>query len=234
MSNCPPEDVLEQRLAGQLSAQESGQIDQHIERCAACQAALDRLTDSATDPLLPQRATETSKPASQDEDAALAALMAELVRHPPSEIDLATAALDFSARDTSTPDNSDSGASAAPLPLDTIGSYRIVKQLNHGSTGMLYVARDESLNRTVAIKVLRGEHAHSEQAQRRLLREARAAGSLKHDHIVHIYEVGQQPDSTPYIVMEYVDGESVAADGVIYAGLALDFGYTLLPVRQAN
>jgi hypothetical protein len=75
--------------------------------------------------------------------------------------------------------------------------------------GEVYRARDTRLDRTVAIKVLPAHLSDSPEAQQRFDREARAISSLSHPNICHLYDVGQH-DGTSYLVMEYLEGETLA------------------------
>ncbi len=72
--------------------------------------------------------------------------------------------------------------------------------------GVVYLATDPLLRRTVAIKVL---PAHDDDLRERFAREARSAASLKHNHVVTIYDIGED-DGKPFIAMEFLDGESMA------------------------
>jgi serine/threonine protein kinase len=89
------------------------------------------------------------------------------------------------------------------------GHYEIVKQLGAGGMGEVYLARDTKLNRRVAIKILRENLLSDEQANRRLLREARAAALLEHPAICAIYEVSETADCN-FIVMQFAEGETLA------------------------
>lgn len=92
--------------------------------------------------------------------------------------------------------------------LERIGHYRIVEELGRGGMGTVYRAHEESLNRSVAIKVL-GEHlAHDPEYVKRFLREARSAAALSHPNIVQIYFIGEE-DGKHFFVMEYVQGRSL-------------------------
>jgi serine/threonine protein kinase len=91
---------------------------------------------------------------------------------------------------------------------ERIAHYRIEGLLGAGGMGEVWSAFDEKLERRVAIKILPEERA-SDDARGRMLREARAAGALHHPGIVPIYDTGEI-DGLSYIVMEWVEGETVA------------------------
>jgi len=89
----------------------------------------------------------------------------------------------------------------------TIGRFRIDRRLGEGGMGVVYAAYDDALQREVAVKLLRTEGAVRSSA---LLREARAAARITHPSVCTIYEVGEH-EGTPFLVMELLDGETVAA-----------------------
>ena len=84
-----------------------------------------------------------------------------------------------------------------------IGRYEILEEIASGGQGSVYRARDVSLNRVVALKVLHPHWARNAQYRERFLREARTAASLTHPNVVTIYEVGEEGDQL-YIAMEYL------------------------------
>ena len=90
-----------------------------------------------------------------------------------------------------------------------LGPYEIVSPLGAGGMGEVYRARDTRLERTVAIKILPAHLSHDLEARDRFNREARAISSLSHPNICHLYDVGEQ-DGTSYLVMEYLEGETLA------------------------
>lgn len=87
--------------------------------------------------------------------------------------------------------------------------YEIQGLLGEGGTAMVYLAMDQLLGRPVAVKVLRPEYSHDEKFVTRFRREARASAQLSHPNIVQVFDVGQD-DGIDYIVMEYVDGYTLA------------------------
>ena len=92
----------------------------------------------------------------------------------------------------------------------TIAKYRILAPLGSGGMGDVYLAQDEQLGRRVAIKVLDPALATQPQRLERFRHEARAVAALNHPHVVHIYEAGVH-EGVPYIVMEHVEGTTLAA-----------------------
>jgi eukaryotic-like serine/threonine-protein kinase len=104
-----------------------------------------------------------------------------------------------------------------------LGPYEVLALIGAGGMGEVYRARDPRLNREVAIKVLPADRLTDEGRRQRFLREARAAATLTHPHIVTIYEV-ESADGVDFLVMEYVRGKSL--DAVIPRG-GLRLGETL-------
>ncbi len=93
------------------------------------------------------------------------------------------------------------------------GRYEVLQEIGRGAMGVVYQARDPKINRLVAIKTISlAGHSPEEQLEyrERFLREAEAAGRLSHPGIVTIFDVGEEPETrNPYIVMEFVGGESM-------------------------
>jgi eukaryotic-like serine/threonine-protein kinase len=96
---------------------------------------------------------------------------------------------------------------------ERFGRYEILTELGRGAMGIVYKARDPKINRVVAVKTfsLAGQPPEEEQEYRdRFFREAEAAGRLSHPGIVTVFDVGEEPETrAPYIVMEYVAGQSL-------------------------
>ena|SRR2546428_715747 len=95
------------------------------------------------------------------------------------------------------------------MTAGTISHYQILQKLAAGGMGEVYFAEDTQLHRTAAIKFLSLESTADERTRKRLVREAQAAAALDHPHICTIHEVGEE-DGHTFIVMQYVEGETLA------------------------
>ncbi|HVG26394.1 MAG TPA: protein kinase, partial [Acidobacteriaceae bacterium] len=89
-----------------------------------------------------------------------------------------------------------------------IGRYRVLGHLGRGGMGEVFLARDASLGRKVALKLLRAEFTGNEERLRRFRQEARAASALNHPNILTIHEIGQA-DTLHFMATEYVEGETL-------------------------
>jgi serine/threonine protein kinase/tetratricopeptide (TPR) repeat protein len=94
------------------------------------------------------------------------------------------------------------------IELTQVGPFRIVKLIAEGGMGAVYEAVDQRLGRPVALKVIRPEVAEHERARARFLREAHAAAALEHDHIVRIFQVGEDR-GTLYLAMQLLRGRTL-------------------------
>jgi serine/threonine-protein kinase len=108
----------------------------------------------------------------------------------------------------------------------TIAHYKVTAKLGAGGMGKVYRARDETLDRDVALKVLPADALQDPVARARLLREARSAAALNHPNICTIHEIGET-EGRAYIAMELVEGRPLSAhlaEGPQPAELALRYG----------
>src|SRR5437588_263274 len=122
-----------------------------------------------------------------------------------------------------------------PLPMDIslgqptkIGAYDVVSVIGRGGMGTVYKATDPRIGRLVAVKVLIGA-GHDSDLLARFYREARYTGSLQHQNIVTVYELGEQ-NGYPYMVMEYLDG--ISLDAFISSGQAMPVSEKLRVILQ--
>jgi predicted Ser/Thr protein kinase len=111
-----------------------------------------------------------------------------------------------------------------------LSNYRLERLLGAGGMGSVYLARDLALDRLVAIKFISPDRAGDDSARRRLIREARAAAALEHPNICGVHEVIDAPDGRACIVMQYVEGRTLAdvlRDGPLDVRLALSIAADL-------
>jgi len=101
------------------------------------------------------------------------------------------------------------GGSRKTAPLPEVPGYEIVGELGRGGMGVVYKARHLRLNRTVALKMVRGAGTPDARAVARFLVEAEAMAAIRHPHVVQVYESGEH-DHSPYLVLEYLPGGALS------------------------
>ena len=110
----------------------------------------------------------------------------------------------------STVDASDATKSYKPRACaQSGGRFRILRFHAEGALGAIYVARDEELNRDVALKQIKDEPAYDPNARVRFVREAEITGRLEHPGIVPVYGLGEYADGRPEYAMRFIEGESL-------------------------
>ncbi|MGE3167102.1 MAG: serine/threonine protein kinase [Planctomycetota bacterium] len=100
------------------------------------------------------------------------------------------------------------GALRASLPPERIGGFQILERIGAGAVGTVYKARQLSLDKVVALKVLNQSLSKNPKFVEQFIREAKAVGRLNHPHIVHAIDAGEA-DGYDYLAMEYVPGETL-------------------------
>jgi len=206
---CPDLAGLREYLLGRMSEPSAAAVEAHLAACAECRKLLP--TVQAEDDLVADFRTQAGRaePAGALLDRLAVDLRGRLL--PPD----ATKAQPAPARREPPPVVEAMRAQESWLPgleeiteIKQVGSYRILRTLGAGGMGMVFQAEDVQLKRLVALKVMKPALAANELALRRFLREARAAAAVKHDHIVTIYQVGEDQDM-PFLAMEFLEGESL-------------------------
>ena len=105
-----------------------------------------------------------------------------------------------------------SAAPNLPSPGDVVaGKYRIERLIGRGGMGAVFAAEHMLLGQRVALKLLLGELSDSPEATARFMNEARAAAQIRGEHVVRVLDIGQLPNGTPFMVLEYLEGSDLAA-----------------------
>lgn len=195
MTHCPTSDDLQGLLADRLSRTEVEAVEAHVETCAGCQQALERLTSCAD-------TSEGGEPTSTNKSGADFLRRVEQQRSTATQ---PTPVLDRMARLLS-PLPKD--GTAGPEPLPTVAGYEVVAELGRGGMGIVYQARDVTLGRLVAVKMMRPEVARLPTERQRFLREAQSMAALEHENLISIYQVGER-DGLPFFIMPFLPGESL-------------------------
>ncbi|MBY0525422.1 MAG: protein kinase [Gemmataceae bacterium] len=194
---CPSESALHAFQLGNLPEPSLSEVAAHLESCPKCEARAQRL-DTHVDPVL--SAIRKNEAVIQDtlmgDNAPLPA-----PKPPTSRTPAVKGQVQVSYTFLSPPVKSGD--------LGRLGNYRVLRLLGKGGMGYVFHAEDMTLARGVALKVMKPEIGQDGESGQRFLREARLMSSLKHEHLVTVYQVGQE-GSAVYLAMELLEGESLA------------------------
>jgi serine/threonine protein kinase len=102
------------------------------------------------------------------------------------------------------------GGSGSVSVGDSVGDFRILRQIGEGGMGVVFLARDERLERQVALKVVAPHLAEDQEFRQRFIAEARSAAAIDHPNVVTVYSSGMV-DGTLYMAMKYVKGTDLRA-----------------------
>jgi serine/threonine protein kinase/tetratricopeptide (TPR) repeat protein len=97
----------------------------------------------------------------------------------------------------------------APLSHPATARFRIIRPYQRGGLGQVSLARDDELNREVALKEILPKHADNDEARQRFLMEAEITGSLEHPGVVPVYGLGQYADGRPFYAMRFIRGDNM-------------------------
>jgi serine/threonine-protein kinase len=125
------------------------------------------------------------------------------------------------------------GAKGPGMEGSVIGNYRVVRKLTEGGMGTVYEAVHDRLGKRAALKTLHPEFARRPEFVQRLIDEARAVSLVDHPGLVEVFDCGLDENGTAYILMEYLNGETLGARlKAIHGRGRLDFSVTLRIARQ--
>jgi hypothetical protein len=198
ISSCPSPERLRQLLGPGLSPAEQADLVAHLDGCAECRRALERLTGAS--PGLLEAAGSLAGTAYFDE-AALRRVLAHLEEDPDLTVLYRAGGRPAWVGTLLRP-------AQTPEALGRLGDYEVTGVLGRGGMGLVLKAFDPELKRPVAVKALARELAGDPVARQRFAREARAAAAVRHPNVIAIHAVSEA-DGLPYLVMEYAPGGSL-------------------------
>jgi serine/threonine-protein kinase len=196
--DCPEIECWQELFDEALPPDQEDRLEQHLESCAACQERLHRAAGGAE--ALQKVGRQFGDPTATPPDRTLIRVLKRLyeVKSPLGVAPVEPAELYFLS------------PAERPDLLGTLGEYEVQEVIGQGGMGVVLKAFEPALHRLVAIKVLAPALAGSATARRRFTREAQAAAAVCHDHVVAVHGVSEA-GGLPYLVMQYVPGESLQA-----------------------
>jgi len=207
VDECPSDDDLRRFLDDGGAGVAVGP---HLGECERCREAIDRLgEDGSLRDWAASLAAKAEKTEEWDDGDALARVVASLGERAPTAWGQgpgATRDIDLDAEATAA---TLLGPPAGPGDLGSLGPYAVEAEIGRGGMGVVYRARDRTMNRALALKVLR-PGLIDDRGRRRFVQEVRAAARVEHDHIVRLYATSDPTDRVPYFAMEYLAGPSLA------------------------
>jgi WD40 repeat protein len=217
-SDCPTAHDLERLLTGQMPEEEAGPLERHLEGCGSCQQAA--------------RGMPAADALAEAVSGCAAAAALQGYARPDTDVFLRRVRRTLEGRtvaggdagDDRTPMSGDGATTEAGEPQwfdpllhggrdgegGRLGPFRVRGVLGAGGMGVVFRAEDPRLRRPVALKVMRPALAVHVKHRRRFLREARAAAAVESDHVVRIYQVGEDR-GVPFLAMELLNGETLQA-----------------------
>ena len=210
---CVDAGTLQRFVEGRLSSAEMDEVEAHVEHCSGCFEAMRRLPEAS---LVAGLGAAQEWPAELAEPAFADNLIQQVLRRCAD----AASATSNSGDAGTIPCESSAEPEAKELldflaltqeagELGRLGPYRIFKVLGKGGMGIVCLAEDMHLKRRVALKVMKPALAANTAARQRFLGEAEKTAAIKHDHIVTIYQVGNDR-GIPFLAMELLEGEVLA------------------------
>jgi len=192
---CPTIDTLRHLLDEQLEPAKRNELAEHVARCERCQKTLDDMT---SDTFLQRVGVCRDRAAAQPLEPALSELLTQLPRNPPE--------LERGSCTTATDLEEPTQPSVDPQAPMSFSDFHLQSVLGSGGMGTVHRAMQKSLNKPVAVKVLRSPSDRDSHVVQRFLREACSAASLRHPNIVDVHGIGRTPDGGYFLVMDLVDG----------------------------
>lgn len=193
---CPSPDELRRLVDGSFSDSEAQPLELHIDRCEVCQRGLQELAADGTF----WKSATASLSDDQIVGPGLDRVIEDLQQQSLEEAEDVGEAIELKL--------SFIEPATEPGTIGRLRHYDILRVAGRGGMGIVLKAFDRSLRRVVAIKLLAPHLAGNGQARQRFIREGRAAAAICHQHVITIHAVEESP---PFLVMQYVHGETLEA-----------------------
>lgn len=196
MRACPSDEMLRALFEEDSLPPSDPAVIDHVRTCLSCQTRLDNLTQFPQLLGLNNGDVPALSPTFE--------LLAKIAQSDPSELNC---------------DAADERETLPPFPgpptsrgiLGQIGDFEIVKRLGGGAFGVVFLAYDRKLDAPVALKVLRGFGIDEGDHEGRFRQEARKAAAIRHENVVQVRRYEKPDHFAPYLVMDYVEGETLQA-----------------------
>jgi anti-sigma factor RsiW len=212
-STCPDPPVLTQLVLGRLQGPDVTQLEEHLAVCPRCVAHLQSL---AGDDDLVRALRPPLRPEEMARRHLAEAVIPLLQRLRPRNRFLPPAADAPTCPDTGPPPSG--GPVLAPFQflapaqgadeIGRLGPFRVLGVLGSGGMGVVFRAEDPGLKRPIALKVIRSERLAAPETRARFVREGQALAALEHDHVVTVYQVGEE-DGVPFLAMPLLRGQTL-------------------------
>ena len=217
VKNCPDATILEDFLLGRLEPPTLSECESHVAECQSCHETLrglnshDTLSEHVAGAFLGSDSFLTEAEDSEQVHGLVDRLLEQTGSNAPPRSHgpkLSATEAEILADRAAEVLRCVTPADDDQKTLGSIGDYQLIRLLGSGSTGVVFQAIDQKLDRTVALKVLRP--SLGSVARDRFIAEARLAASIEHPNVVTIYQVGQH-DRLAFIAMQWLPGETLEA-----------------------
>ncbi len=207
IADCPVLSDYQRLVRGELPPAEVERLSGHLEGCDRCAAAVHTLLDGDTAlDAVRQARSDTPTPRGELPSGLFQRLCA--LKPPASQTGTITEAVTSPGEPASQVAHSFLAPARKPDEIGRLGPYRVLRMLGTGGMGVVFLAEDVRLHRTVALKTMKPETAADPRHRQRFLREARAAAKVEDDHIVPIYDIGEER-GVPWLAMPFLKGQSL-------------------------
>jgi hypothetical protein len=204
---CPSSEVLEQLLVEPANDASQTDVVEHVGECSGCQERLELMADSQS--RIVELVKHIDETVPSRESAYWPALQAvKDLEDPATQQTFVPRTTPGASKPIDTIDFLE--PSDDPAFLGRLGHFDVTRLIGRGGMGFVFEGHDRYLHRTVALKVLDPQLANDEVSRQRFCREARAAASITHDHVVPVYQVEKMADGKlPFLVMQLIQGETL-------------------------